>query len=863
MIDIKMYGTPKEEGNQISTVSQLVVEENNENTIEPHYIWGQLYNGKNDVNGDMTVNGYAYIDNIKTTNIYSEDINSTYANLTYAISKYGQFEKLSGGKLDAEWASIIKAYVNDLACKGITTENLNVTNSAHFFELIIDKISSSGGAVLFTAANGFSIRKVDKLTNGYRLYFLAEDRGTKIDNMWKKNDQAICQNFNVGGDKKYTFTQGSGIRRQLQVTQSSNKYYWALVVNTNNEENGGDPININIGTTENVNIQPCHYIDISDDDYDGIIDPEVDDEIVMLGYRGNDDEARKNAIYISSYASLDKDLIAPLFVQYKGIDDYDLASHKYTWFSGGLTPFGIERGIQANEIRGSLRVTDGKTVDEKLNEVYAYASEVKFSADENYLKIGKFVEYSNDVNEKIDSKASWSYIMQHADQINMQVINGLKQTGIDIKSGKITMNADMTTFLGSISMYESDNGLAIYDDNKIPRVVMNRDVIQQQGSGISADYVPNNIGRISKQTIDMDDFLKLGEYYTMTKSSMKSNYYNKINGYYLGDFTTSDTFTLHLQCTMRFAHQNYDKGIYDVPNLQSSDTGTYKMSWKVYNGNTIVTQGESTTPQRNGIDVIVNCSVNGNYYLDWTIDYTYDANMVAKGYTYYTIGEYFNCYMTKGTKGITFIGTNGLYSSQNLNRYMVYSNGGFKAVEKAGNNISIGDASHVIQNVNYSLGLDPDKGPYWTYGERNMTAESDSLGWAVPIGLPKRIELTDSDFTDQTILDENGNTITVKGYNVNGNIYTQIMVYNLTENFDHYIILPYCQPGECRMYNYSNKNVYIYGRGISNYSKNIYINNIKGTYNSGMWRYTFERNDECLWMIGDKYGWNNLSIIDR
>jgi len=39
----------------------------------------------------------------------------------------------------------------------IKTKNLEVTGTAHFFELIIDKIKSAGGAVMFTPADGFVV----------------------------------------------------------------------------------------------------------------------------------------------------------------------------------------------------------------------------------------------------------------------------------------------------------------------------------------------------------------------------------------------------------------------------------------------------------------------------------------------------------------------------------------------------------------------------------------------------------------------------------------------------------------------------------------------------------------------------------
>ena len=303
MIDVKMYGAPKGDNSNLLTVSQIVLnQDNGEGTsFVPRYIWGQYFDDTKDITGDMNVNGYAYINNIQTSSVNSDSIYSSYIDSTYLTTKYAKANKLTGGKLEYEWASIIKGYINDLAAKNIVTENLTVTKSAHFFELVIDKIKSAGGAVIFSPANGFTIRKVDKINNGYRLYFAAEDKDSKIDNMWKANDQAICQNFNMGGEKTYQYNEYDETQNTIKSTNSSNKYYWSLVTNTNNEDNNGEPININIGTIENVDIKPCHYIDISDNDYDGHLIPEIGDDIAMLGYRGDDDIQRQSAIYISAY----------------------------------------------------------------------------------------------------------------------------------------------------------------------------------------------------------------------------------------------------------------------------------------------------------------------------------------------------------------------------------------------------------------------------------------------------------------------------------------------------------------------------------------------------------------------------------
>ena len=59
----------------------------------------------------------------------------------------------------------------------------------------------------------------------------------------------------------------------------------------------------------------------------------------MCGYRGADDAARQSAIYISAYSSLDSDLIAPLLAQYKGINDFNLSSHRKSYFDANKAKF--------------------------------------------------------------------------------------------------------------------------------------------------------------------------------------------------------------------------------------------------------------------------------------------------------------------------------------------------------------------------------------------------------------------------------------------------------------------------------------------------------------------------------------------
>jgi len=196
-----------------------------------------------------------------------------------------------------------KAYIQELLSDNITTENLTVTKSAHFFELIIDKIKAAGGAVLLTPADGFKVDKVAATSNGYKLYWKASVGSRKMANMWKVNDQAICQTFNAAEGTSYNV---------------SNKYYWCLVTA--------------IGT-ETIDEEDYHFIELSSTIKDGTLNPEEGDEIAMLGYRGTDDDSRQSAIYLAAYNSIDPTLKAPLIAHYKGINDFNLKNHKHTWFA--------------------------------------------------------------------------------------------------------------------------------------------------------------------------------------------------------------------------------------------------------------------------------------------------------------------------------------------------------------------------------------------------------------------------------------------------------------------------------------------------------------------------------------------------
>ena len=131
----------------------------------------------------------------------------------------------------------------------------------------------------------------------------------------------------------------------------------------------------NLSTEADAKMVECNYIDISTATYDGTVDPEVGDEVAMLGHRG-EDKARQQAIYIAAYRSIDGDIIPPLFATYKGINDFDLSSHKGTYIASGVTPAGKAKGLTNAMFIGSFMIKDGEEdIEDWIDELFKDAEE--------------------------------------------------------------------------------------------------------------------------------------------------------------------------------------------------------------------------------------------------------------------------------------------------------------------------------------------------------------------------------------------------------------------------------------------------------------------------------------------------------
>lgn len=230
---------------------------------------------------------------------------------------------------------------NNIVAKGLTAQE------AHFFNLIIDEVKSAGGQIVISPANA-EIVHVVKNDNwrprpgaaaipAYILYFKAEsEAGKAITNQFATNDLVLHMEFNV--------------------TQAQTRNYWYPVIAGTYSE-GREPEEIDLdGDGEDETL--CHYIVVRQAGKDGSGVPQAGDDIVCLGNTSN--TSRQNAIVLSAYNipfidsdgfNDDEGIYAPLFVEYTGINGYNVGD-------------GNRKNVIARNgtrLRGDFQVWNGST----------------------------------------------------------------------------------------------------------------------------------------------------------------------------------------------------------------------------------------------------------------------------------------------------------------------------------------------------------------------------------------------------------------------------------------------------------------------------------------------------------------------
>lgn len=357
------------------------------------------------------------------TNVYTYNA-YPFANKTYNLGSdslrwnniYGQTAYIDTANFKVENSSV--SNTSTLTAENAEIHNLTVSGTAHFFNLMIDEVKAAGGQIILSPGDfhidatpiiyTFNPSDMPSIINQrlnpsdnaiYRvrrcLMKATDDDGHRIQNKWTAGDFAFCQTFNLSAEGGYL----------------DNKYYWTIV---------GD-----CGYTFDDNFI---YIDLIEsctgvDDYgayriyfdpDGDFNPEMGDDIVMLG---SWNEANQNAIILSAYKSPDTTVKAPSIVQYKGINNIEQIG-KFIY---------NKIAANGNLFRGDLRVEGGQSINDIIDEINqqgkmyvhtAYANsangQVDFSKTNSgttsYKYIGFCVSLLSSDSTLTYTDYTWSYV---------------------------------------------------------------------------------------------------------------------------------------------------------------------------------------------------------------------------------------------------------------------------------------------------------------------------------------------------------------------------------------------------------------------------------------------------------------------
>ena len=423
-------------------------------------------------------------------------------------------------------------FTDDMTATNITVDYLTVTKLAHFFELVIDKIRASQGQIIITDANA-KIDYVEKVDGVSRLYWRAdsENQSNLSLNEFVEGDQIVCQTFNRGQMQK----NDDGSYHGFNV---SNKYYWVVCsgvgqgVEKTFPDSEGNPGEKHV----------YNFVEISDSDTvspkDGAFLPEIGDEIVQLGNRT--DTLRQAAIIISAYnnAYLDKGIKAPAIVQYDGINDFKLDTHRLNVISKGL-----------NRFMGSYLTSDGKTdivdkignvettTNNKFSEIQQTIDGITQTVKNNKTEIEKTNKTLNDY--KSDTSSNISGIIDRMNGIDGSIgnINGslgnltiqvntnteniskidqradqIQATVTQNKNSITTINSSIGTLSGKVTENTTNiSQLTQRADQIQASVTQNSERIEEVSGSVSGDLtgirnqVTTNTNNIAALTIKADN----------------------------------------------------------------------------------------------------------------------------------------------------------------------------------------------------------------------------------------------------------------------------------------------------------------------------------------------------------------------
>lgn len=193
-----------------------------------------------------------------------------------------------------------------------SVRSLTVTGKATFFELEVQRASAAGGLCIYSAGAG----KIDLVEPVYDTQDTTKVKGWKCYQLAKDADGNMVQQTLKAGDNVVSFTFNTGAGNW---DGAANRWWWRRVTATT------------FPPTLKADGQRYFSFTLSKSlCAEGSDEPKVGDRLMVLGNK--DDASRQNAIVICAHKGLDAGLTAPYMAQYVGINDFDLASHRESWW---------------------------------------------------------------------------------------------------------------------------------------------------------------------------------------------------------------------------------------------------------------------------------------------------------------------------------------------------------------------------------------------------------------------------------------------------------------------------------------------------------------------------------------------------
>ena len=241
-----------------------------------------------------------------------------------------------------------------------TVKDLKVTGTVSLLSLEVQKANAAGGLTIYSPG-GAHIDRIEEIKAdagnilGWKCYQLAQDAsGNNVQQMLKQGDMCICANFNSGiggysgGANNWWWRRIGAITALPQLASDGKKYFSFVVIAAN-----------------------CAS---------GSTTPKAGDTLVVLG--NTTDKSRQNAIVVCAHDGIDSGIKAPYIAQYKGINDYDLASHRKSWWGYDAEGNASNHFVGQFTIGGSGDIDDTPIVRDRgayvPGETYYYYDRVSY-----------------------------------------------------------------------------------------------------------------------------------------------------------------------------------------------------------------------------------------------------------------------------------------------------------------------------------------------------------------------------------------------------------------------------------------------------------------------------------------------------